>query len=577
MRAPAGVGTSAAEVSSLLEDLRVTLERVSFPLDLPQADDAREETADLKHQLADYILPRYASLEAPLLTVVGGSTGSGKSALVNSLTRRSVAPSSAIRPTTRTPLLVHHPEDRGWFEGDRILPELARVHGGTGDSHTELALAEAETLPTGLALLDSPDIDSIVEENRRLAAQLLSAADLWLFVTTAARYADAIPWALLDEAAARNIVVAIVLNRVPSGVGAEVRSDLARRLEQRNLAHAPLFVIGESDLGGAGLIPELDVAGIRTWLEGLAHDSTARTAVARQTLGGAVDGVAVRGASLLPALSEQREALVTLASQVDDAFAQAHARVVAAVDDGSVLRGEVLARWQDFVGSGEILRQVEAGVGKVRDRIAAWFKGDSQVEAEHVEDAIEDGIARMLVGETESAIATVERSWARGLGGEGLVLNAAARLRSHDDRVEAATVLVRQWQAHLTALIKDEGKDKRATARVLSLGVNTVGIALMIVIFASTAGLSGGEVVVAGGTAVVAQKLLEAIFGDEAVRRMAQSAQKDLQHRAGEFMVADAEPFRTELSTLGVDASAGDNLAEILALLSAARREEQGE
>lgn len=576
MRAPAGIGPSAAEVASLLEDLRQTLDALRFPLDLPQAPDAREEAVDLRRQLDDYILPRYASLDAPLLTVVGGSTGSGKSALVNALVGRSVAQSSAIRPTTRTPLLVHHPDDRRWFDGPRILPELARVRGRGGDSHTELGLAEADTLPRGLALLDSPDIDSIVEDNRRLAAQLLSAADLWLFVTTAARYADAIPWAMLDEAAARNIVVAIVLNRVPSGVGAEVRSDLARRLTERNLDHAPLFVIGESDLG-EGLIPEPDVAGIRAWLEGLAHDSSARTAVARQTLGGAVDGVTARGQTLLPALDEQRSALITLASQVDDAFAQAHAKVVSAVDDGSVLRGEVLARWQDFVGSGEILRQVEAGVGKVRDRIAAWFRGDTQAQAEQVEEAIEDGIARMLIGETESAIATVERAWARGLGGERLVANAAERLRSHDERVEAATTLVRQWQADLTDLIREEGKDKRAAARVLSLGVNTVGIALMIVIFASTAGLTGGEVVVAGGTAVVAQKLLEAIFGDEAVRRMAQSAQKNLGRRAGEFMVDDAEPFRDELATLGVDASAGENLGEILALLTAARRGEQGE
>ena len=576
MRAPAGIGPSAAEVASLLEDLRQTLDALRFPLDLPQAPDAREEAVDLRHQLDDYILPRYASLDAPLLTVVGGSTGSGKSALVNALVGRSVAQSSALRPTTRTPLLVHHPDDRRWFDGPRILPELARARGRAGDSHTELGLAEADTLPRGLALLDSPDIDSIVEDNRRLAAQLLSAADLWLFVTTAARYADAIPWAMLDEAAARNIVVAIVLNRVPSGVGAEVRSDLARRLTERNLDHAPLFVIGESDLG-EGLIPEPDVAGIRAWLEGLAHDSSARTAVARQTLGGAVDGVTARGQTLLPALDEQRSALITLASQVDDAFAQAHAKVVSAVDDGSVLRGEVLARWQDFVGSGEMLRQVEAGVGKVRDRIAAWFRGDTQAQAEQVEEAIEDGIARMLIGETESAIATVERAWARGLGGERLVSNAAERLRSHDERVEAATTLVRQWQADLTDLIREEGKDKRAAARVLSLGVNTVGIALMIVIFASTAGLTGGEVVVAGGTAVVAQKLLEAIFGDEAVRRMAQSAQKNLGRRAGEFMVDDAEPFRDELATLGVDASAGENLGEILALLTAARRGEQGE
>ncbi|WP_230198314.1 dynamin family protein [Flaviflexus massiliensis] len=575
MRAPAGIGSTANEVASLLADVRETLDRVSFPLDLPQAADAREETQDLKHQLDDYVLPRYASLDAPLLTVVGGSTGSGKSALVNALTRSHVAQSSAIRPTTRTPLLVHHPADRDWFEGDRILPELARVHGSGGESHTELELATAESLPRGLALLDSPDIDSIVEENRRLAAQLLSAADLWLFVTTAARYADAIPWALLDEAASRNIVIAIVLNRVPAGVGVEVRADLARRLDERGLSHAPLFVIGETDLGEEDFIPEADVAHVRAWLNGLAHDSAARTAVARQTLGGAVDGVAIRGRSLLPALNEQRSALVTLASQVDDTFAQAHAQLVSAVSDGSVLRGEVLARWQDFVGTGEILRQVEAGVGKLRDRITSWFKGDG-VEPEHVEEAIEDGIATMLIGETESAIATIERSWARGLGGDQLAANAASRLRSHEERKEAATQLVREWQGRLTELIQVEGKDKRATARVLSLGLNTVAVALMIVIFASTAGLSGGEVVVAGGTAVVAQKLLEAIFGDDAVRKMAKEAVADLTDRAGAFMVTDAEPFRSELATLGVDASASDNLGEALALLSAARREENG-
>ncbi|WP_182353559.1 GTPase [Flaviflexus huanghaiensis] len=566
-----------SDVAPLLKDLRQTLDRLSFPLDLPQAADAREETADLRHQLDDYVLPRQESLDAPLLAVVGGSTGSGKSALVNALTRTRVAESSAIRPTTRTPLLVHHPDDRVWFEGDRILPELSRIHGGAGESHSELGIAETATLPRGLALLDSPDIDSIVEENRRLAAQLLAAADLWLFVTTAARYADAIPWGLLDEAAARNIVIAIVLNRVPPGVGAEVRSDLARRLEQRGLSHAPLFVIGESDLSEGGLIPEPDVTGIRAWLEGLAHDSSARTAVARQTLGGAVDALTVRGETLLPALGEQRDALVTLASQVDDAFAHAHAKVVAAVDDGSLLRGEVLARWQDFVGSGEILRQVEAGVGRLRDKITAWFRGDAQEKAQDVEEAIEDGIARMLVGETESAIATVERAWARGLGGESLVAEAAQRLRSHEERVDVATLLVREWQGRLADLIREEGQDKRAAARVLSLGINTVGIALMIVIFASTAGLTGGEVVVAGGTAVVAQKVLEAIFGDEAVRRMARTAQEDLHRRAGEFMVVDAEPFRDELATLGVDAAAGDNLSEVLALLAAARREEQGE
>lgn len=568
---------SSREVIGLLQELREALSHVRFPLDLPQAEDGREETADLIHQFDDYVLPRYASLEAPLLAVVGGSTGSGKSALVNALVRENIASSTAIRPTTRRPLLVHHPADSDWFTSDRILPELARVRGGDDSgSHTELGLAVTESLPEGLALLDSPDIDSVVEDNRRLAAQLLAAADLWVFVTTAARYSDAIPWALLDDAAGRDVVVAVVLNRIPPGVGAEVRADLARRLEEHGLAHAPLFAVSETAFDESGFIPRADVEPLRQWLAGLAADTQARVNVARQTLGGAVDQIIVRAETLVPALGEQRAALVTLASQVDDAFDLAQARILDSVADGSVLRGEVLARWQDFVGTGEILRQVEERVGRFRDRLTAWFKGATVKEPEHIEEAIEHGIAGMLVGETEAAIAAVERAWARGLGGEELAAKAAASLRSHSDREEAAQQLVREWQRSIMSLVEHEGEDRRATARILSFGLNTVAVSLMIVIFASTAGLSGGEVVVAGSTAVIAQKLLEAIFGDEAVRKMADAAKKDLERRTGEFIVTEAEAFRGRLATLGVDAAAADDLAELLALLRGARRAEAG-
>ena len=46
----------------------------------------------------------------------------------------------------------------------------------------------------------------------------------------------------------------------------------------------------------------------------------------------------------------------------------------------------------------------------------------------------------------------------------------------------------------------------------------------MVLSFASTGGLVGLEVGIAGGTAVVGQKLLESIFGEDAVRRMATKA-----------------------------------------------------
>src|SRR5690606_16186525 len=140
-------------------------------------------------------------LDAPLLAVVGGSTGAGKSTLVNSLVGQEVSRASAILPTTRRPVLVHHSDDAAWFTGDRVLPGLARVQGAAPstphaeeDPITGLGLVGAASVPRGLALLDAPDIASVVAANRRLATQLLAAADLWIFVTTAARYADAVPW-----------------------------------------------------------------------------------------------------------------------------------------------------------------------------------------------------------------------------------------------------------------------------------------------------------------------------------------------------------------------------------------------
>ena len=119
-----------------------------------------------------------------------------------------------LRPTTRSPVLVCARADVAAFSGDRVLPGLPRVTGSAGGPGT-VQLVVRDDLPPGLALLDAPDVDSVVESNRELAGQLLAAADLWVFVTTAARYADAVPWDLLRTAQERGTALAVVLDRVP--------------------------------------------------------------------------------------------------------------------------------------------------------------------------------------------------------------------------------------------------------------------------------------------------------------------------------------------------------------------------
>lgn len=558
---------TANRAGALLRQIREDLEHVAFPLAVRGRIDGLETRDDVVHQLDDYMLPRYEHLDAPLLAVFGGSTGAGKSTLINALVRGHIASASAIRPTTRRPLLVHNPADAEWFNDQRILPSLARVAGadtfdsalasGSNGEITEIGLRASAAIPQGLAVLDSPDIDSVVVENRALAAQLLAAADLWVFVTTAARYADAIPWAMLDDAASRNIVVAVVLNRVPAGVGAQVRADLAARLAERGLQSAPLFVISEQELDDEGFLHNSDIEGIRGWLEGIARDAGARAAVVRQTLAGAIDQLVPSLATIGDAYRGQLETRDALEWDARRAFDVAVDRVDSAVADGTLLRGEVLARWQDVVGTGEWARKLETGVARLRDRIAGFFTA-STVETDDVEVAIQDGLHTLIVGETESAIGAALEAWER-VGALDIAV-VRSRLRDNETRAATAAQLVREWQQGLLDMIRDEGAAKKSTARALALGVNAIGVALIIVVFASTGGLLGGEVAVAGGTAVVAQRLLEAVFGDDAVRRMARQATKDLHERVVQFVDVDRAVFHAVLDELELDAHMIDAL-----------------
>ena len=91
---------------------------------------------------------------------------------------------------------------------------------------------------------------------------------------------------------------------------------------------------------------------------------------------------------------------------------------------------------------------------------------------------------------------------------------------------------------------------------MLSYGVNGLGVLLMLVVFSQTAGLSGAEVGIAGGTAVLAQRLLEAVFGDQAVRGLAARARADLLHRCDELLAAERSRYDAALAELnpGTDA-----------------------
>ena len=577
---------SGSAALNSLERLRASLADAGLSLPLDGAAGQRDAAAAAVRQINDYIRPRLADLDAPLLAVVGGSTGSGKSTIVNAIIGTPTTRAGVIRPTTRQPILVHAPVDAGWFASDRILPGLARVRGritepGTPSSSAgdapaaarinELMLLGHDRVPASLAIIDAPDIDSVADENRALASQLLAAADLWLFVTTANRYADAVPWKLLDGAAASHITVAVVLNRVPPGAAAEVLPDLQSMLTARGLADAPVFVIEEQRLDDLGMLPAAAVAGPRDWLTAIAANRAERTRIAARTLRGAIVDLDIRVASIATARQQQLDWVDGTSKTVAHEYSSAADAVDDATRDGALLRGEVLARWQDFVGTSDIFRSVERWFSRTRDAATAWIMGRPQPLVD-VEVRIEHGLHAVIVDQAGRAAAASWASLQRTEAGR-TIAQAHPELGTESAGFgDRAAEMIRDWQGGLMRLIQENAGSKRIKARVLSAGLNVVTVALMIVVFASTGGLTGGEIVIAGGSAVIGQKLLETIFGEDAVRRLAGEARKDLTARVRVLFDSESERVSAALEGARFGSSPDSLRRESAALLDDVRQ-----
>lgn len=558
-----------ARLIDAFEALDAALPGAQFPLPLEGAESLRRLASSMSNQVRDYLLPRATRLDAPLLAVVGGSTGAGKSTLVNSLLRAPVTRPGVLRPTTKSPVLICHPDDEEWFRSDKVLPGLVRTDTHLHDSRA-LTIVPFPDLPAGLALLDAPDIDSVDDANRTLARQLLLAADLWVFVTSAARYADAVPWDYLSEAAQRSIVVSVIVNRCPPEAMGEIAAHLAEMLGSQGLERARLFAVPERALPQDGMLASDDVDGIRQWLAHLAAQSETRAQVAVQTLAGSVRSLDPQLRELIDGIARQNQAIDELRGEAVAAHRQAVADVMLAAGDGTMMRGEILSRWQDLVGTGEFMRSIEERIGAVRDRLAGWFRGEPKVEA--MEVAISDNLSAVL---QEAGAAAAERtavSWSRTRWGRDIVAAEPGLARPSANFNEDAGQAIRAWQSDVLRLVEEQGRGKRMKARLLALGTNVVGAALIIVVFTMTAGLTLAEVGIAGGTAALAQRLLEAVFGEDAVRRLAERAKADLEARVEGVLAGELSRYGALLDDLAVDEGAERRLESAAAGLRAAAR-----
>ncbi|MFH8485634.1 dynamin family protein [Streptomyces longisporoflavus] len=478
----------------LLDALSALRERVAaarFPLPLVGAPRARANRDELLAQLDDYLVPRLQAPEAPLLAVIGGSTGAGKSTLVNSLVGRRVSEAGVLRPTTRTPVLVCHPEDHHWFADMRVLPDLTRVwvprpepsgqdgegedgHDGRGDDllpiepggERALRIETSETLPRGLALLDAPDVDSLISDNRNLAAELISAADIWVMVTTASRYADAVPWHLLRTAKEYDATLVTVLDRVPHQLVAEVSRQYGALLAKAGLGDVPRFTVPElpESAGGGGLLPSTAVAPLRTWLTHRSQDPAARAQAIAQTAYGVIQSLNVRVPELAGAVAMQYAAALRLTSAVDEAYGHEHARVRERLQAGAVLAGDALKRWRSYpldCGAGELL------------------------------DAVAESLEALLLCAVTAADERIDEAWRREPAA------AAPGLGDRDRDAESAEhrigMAVRRWRRVLEEYAEDEVRGLEGVEKNFLPDPEVVAALLATALLGGGRGRSAGE------------------------------------------------------------------------------------
>jgi energy-coupling factor transporter ATP-binding protein EcfA2 len=467
------VRVDARLLEAALLNLRKRVAAIPLVFEIEGSAEIKAERGKLLSQIDDYLLPRVRRSAAPVLVALVGSTGAGKSTLVNSIVGTKVSATGVRRPTTNSPVLACHPDDIDWFAENNFLPTLPRVRQeGLARPGRDglLVLAASEGMPRGIALLDTPDIDSVVKAHHEFAYQFLDASDLWLFMTSSSRYADGPVWEILQHARDRRASLGVVLSRVPQAHRKELTDHFEAMLDANGIKSADRFVIQETPLLD-GMLPPDAYQQIRDWLADTAQQADRRVAVLTQTMSGVLDTFKTR----VPKVAAHVEAQVVLRGQLRKHTADAYQNALAEADkslrSATLLQGEVLARWQDCVASGDLRAKKAA----TRTKGKRARRGPQRVAA--LSSALREALESLIISLADRAAEQVDGRWRESPAGALLLSDAAAerargeqvkqifesafgdnKLKVTSDLSARAARAVASWQDHLTHLAGDAGE-----------------------------------------------------------------------------------------------------------------------
>lgn len=297
-------------------DERLIDERRKAPRDRPGLRDVRRALESFRDvpgveaaldRLDRDLLPRTAAGHEHLVVGIVGPNNAGKSALFNALVQRaetpgfragkSISPSLPVGGATRRLVGAMHPSLESALLAEPTLQQFlmrsaAPDRGGVVESATvtaepgrehELLVILDEDMPESLLLVDTPDFDSVLTENRLVTDALLTVADVAVVVVTRHTYQNNDVIEFLKHWLSHGRPWVLVYNE---SIDPETTRKHAQKIEEdiggapEGVFHAPFdrsvangeHALVPMSLSGATVAPEGAPQSLCTWL----HDLGAR-------------------------------------------------------------------------------------------------------------------------------------------------------------------------------------------------------------------------------------------------------------------------------------------------------------
>ena len=186
------------------------------------------------------------------VVVLGGSTGSGKSSLFNAISGLELADVGYLRPTTAEALAC------AWGPGSatELLDWIGVLRRNQVSRRSHLDVTDRHSDFEGLVLVDLPDHDSVVVDNKLVVDRVVTHADLFVWVLDPQKYADAaIHEQYLEPLSTHRETTLVVLNQIDRLTTRDQEialADLRQVLDREGLYDVP--ILATSTITGQGLV-----------------------------------------------------------------------------------------------------------------------------------------------------------------------------------------------------------------------------------------------------------------------------------------------------------------------------------